>query len=178
MAEDKTLKMSFECHRGSWLLLVSVGFKQFLHFCVSGCLWLRKGILPVSDLLFFLPGTDWHYDQKNPELPTNPFLHAEIKAKVSGNTVFCSCWSWWDETQIFSWPFLTISFFHNLLFQLLSITKSFCFTSKRKSWCPGTRTIPSCCTAFPRAQAVWDWIKPSLGRADCALAIFYLTEII
>lgn len=52
---------------GSWLLLISVGFKQPLHLCGSGSIWLRKGILLASDSLFF-PPLDWHYYPEKHEL--------------------------------------------------------------------------------------------------------------
>lgn len=80
--------------------------------CQDVCDWERAFCLFQTCFFPCLELTDTMI-KKTPELPTNPFLHAEIKAKVSGNTVFC--WNWWDETQAFSWPFLTISFFQFII---------------------------------------------------------------
>lgn len=174
---NKWLRKRHSKCRSSWPVLISVGFKQFLHFCVSGCLWLRKGILPVSDLLFSPPGADWNMIQKNLSYLPIPscMLRSRPRSQEKNCVLFLLELMRLKSSADF---FLTISLFPNLSFQLLSITKSFFFMGMRKSWCSGTRTIASCCTVFPRAQAVWDWVKPSLGRAGCALAIFYLTGII
>lgn len=79
----------------------------------------EKGHFACFRLAFF-PSWSWlKYDPEKPELPTNPFLHAEINAKVSGKKL-CSVPVGADETQVFS-----RFFFNNFTFPQFIIPAAF-----------------------------------------------------